>query len=863
VIGSEDQFTAARLAGYMHVLQNFKPSTQTALQSYLTALFACLSLLFAPLAIGAEPDAAQESLRSADTSSPRATLNSFLTDSKIYVEDFNQDEISDKSYRAFRRASHTLDFRAGSETDSWYVRSRRVAMLYEVLARIDLPEVNQVPGVDEVAGGDVEQWTIPDTDITIIKIAEGPRKNQFLFSEETVEELKRGYKQVKQLPYKPGFSNGIYEELSQADSPLQTQEQQLNESLKPADTSSPRATLEGFLDNVNQAYILVSEANTALQTSPPTITYAEARELESSAVRLLQQAKDTLDLSQVPAALRKSAEREVTLQLKEIFDRMLLPPLDIIPTRQMIEAARKESFPAAQQTGTPFRWTVPNTQFEIVEIVEGDRQGEFLFSAETVRHIRESYTKIENLPYRRPYFGGIEQEYRSPELSPGFYENYVAASGYLVPRAHFRGRVVETLPGWLKAKRGKQQLWQWIGLLVCMLLAFAAIYSANRYSNLAARHFAPPLYDWLQLLGAAALLIFFLLLDQLVDETLKITANLHAIVTSTFDAAIFLATAWLVFVICRTVAETIAASRQMRDLSSEAALLRIGASVTGFLIAVGIIIDGLQALGADLVPLLAGLGIGGLAVALAAQSTIANFIGGLILLSNKPIRVGDFCRYGEDPSPDWLRIGTIEDINWISTRIRGIDRTLTTIPNAEFANMHIVNLTKRDMRLMRTTLQLRYETTSEQLRYILVKLRELLLQHPKASPEGSRVRMIAYGTYSKDIEIYCYLLCEEQVDFLAIQEDLLLRIEAIITAAGSGFAFPSQTAYLARDKGLDDEHRQEAETEIAQLRGTGKLPFPEFDEEERGRLEDSLDYPPEGSPDYQPRTKPTDPKSGS
>ena len=90
----------------------------------------------------------------------------------------------------------------------------------------------------------------------------------------------------------------------------------------------------------------------------------------------------------------------------------------------------------------------------------------------------------------------------------------------------------------------------------------------------------------------------------------------------------------------------------------------------------------LDNLGFEISTVVAGLGIGGLAVALAAQSSIANFISGLILLSNKPVRVGDFCRYGEDPSTDWLRIGTIEEINWISTRIRGIDRTVTTIPNA-------------------------------------------------------------------------------------------------------------------------------------------------------------------------------------
>ena len=150
-------------------------------------------------------------------------------------------------------------------------------------------------------------------------------------------------------------------------------------------------------------------------------------------------------------------------------------------------------------------------------------------------------------------------------------------------------------------------------------------------------------------------------------------------------------------------------------------------------------------------------------------------------------------------------------------------------------------------------MQLRYETTPEQMRFILLRIRELLLGHPIVTPDPARVRFLGYSAYSKDVEIFCYLRCMVQNEFLAIQEDVLLRIEGIIKAAGSGFAFPSQTAYLARDTGLDDKRRGEAETEVEHLRFTGKLPFPEFDEEEREQLEDILDYPPMGSPDYKSR----------
>lgn len=91
--------------------------------------------------------------------------------------------------------------------------------------------------------------------------------------------------------------------------------------------------------------------------------------------------------------------------------------------------------------------------------------------------------------------------------------------------------------------------------------------------------------------------------------------------------------------------------------------------------------------------------------------------------------------------------------------------------------------------------------------------------------------------------------CQSQDTFLAIQEDILLRIVDIVKEAGSGFAYPSQTAYIGRDTGLDAEQGCRAETRVREWRAKGMLPFPEFGDEQRRELEDVLDYPPKGSPD--------------
>jgi MscS family membrane protein len=225
----------------------------------------------------------------------------------------------------------------------------------------------------------------------------------------------------------------------------------------------------------------------------------------------------------------------------------------------------------------------------------------------------------------------------------------------------------------------------------------------------------------------------------------------------------------------------------------------------------------LGTLGVNISAALAGLGIGGIAVALAAQKTLENLIGGVSLFADRPVSVGEFCRWGD-------QVGTVEEIGLRSTRI-----------------------------LLRTTLQLRYETTPDQMRFILAKLRELLIGHPMVTPDPARVRFTGYGAYSKDVDVFAYVTCQDQNTFLAIQEDVLLRMEDIIDAAGSGFAFPSQTSYLAHDSGLDHERSNEARAEVEQWRAGGKLPFPEFEEEQRQRITDVLDYPPAGTPSHRPR----------
>ena len=245
-------------------------------------------------------------------------------------------------------------------------------------------------------------------------------------------------------------------------------------------------------------------------------------------------------------------------------------------------------------------------------------------------------------------------------------------------------------------------------------------------------------------------------------------------------------------------------------------------------------------LGFNLSAPLAGLGIGGIAIAFAAQKTLENLFGGVSILGDEVIRIGDTCRFGD-------RVGTVEDISLRSTRIRTPDRTELSIPNGSLATMNVENLSRRDKLLFTTKLGLRCETSSDQMRYVLVQVRRLLYEHPKVQTEGARSRFVAFDASALTMEIFCYVLTRDDSEFLAIREDLLLRIMDIVNAAGTGFAFPSQTVYLGRDSGIDKQKAESAARRVQKWRDENQLPFPDFAPADISEISNSLPYPQPGS----------------
>ena len=224
----------------------------------------------------------------------------------------------------------------------------------------------------------------------------------------------------------------------------------------------------------------------------------------------------------------------------------------------------------------------------------------------------------------------------------------------------------------------------------------------------------------------------------------------------------------------------------------------------------------LTVVGVDTKTALAGLGIGGVALALGAQKTVENLLGGFFLLSDKAIAVGDQCSIGG-------RVGWVEDITLRSVRLRTLDQTLVSVPAGVLAQAGIENFASRRKILVQTTLRLRYGTSVDQLRRVLDGIRRLLDGNQKLEKGSSRVRLVNFGEQAVELELFAYVLTADTLEFLAVREELLLDVASVVESSGTAFAQPKEVIYLdGRPAGVETADvpvRTAVARELQQQRG--------------------------------------------
>src|ERR1700733_8000497 len=343
-------------------------------------------------------------------------------------------------------------------------------------------------------------------------------------------------------------------------------------------------------------------------------------------------------------------------------------------------------------------------------------------------------------------------------------------------------------------------LWRWIGLV---LLAFALAAFSKLLSRFAlwltqefVKRVAP---NWnlnlLETFLGPLRLLLSVSLFRAGMEWFGPSALLRLYLGRVLALLFFWGIFWLCAVIIDAIVRHLRSRLEAKHRAFSYSVLPLSGRIAKIVVFVLIIAAVLTAWGYNTTTLLAGLGIGGVALALASQKTIENLFGSVAVISDRPVSVGDFCKFGGG-------MGTVEDIGLRSTRVRTLDRTVMTIPNGSFSTMTIENFDRKDKTLFHVTLNLKRETTLAQVREVLQSITKLLRDNPKFETGAIPVRFVGIGTYSLDIEIFIYVLTLDGDEFMKIQQDLFLALMDAVEAAGTALAVPTQATITYNDESV-------------------------------------------------------------
>jgi MscS family membrane protein len=362
-------------------------------------------------------------------------------------------------------------------------------------------------------------------------------------------------------------------------------------------------------------------------------------------------------------------------------------------------------------------------------------------------------------------------------------------------------------------------MWQWLAFVLfapfALLLGRIVTYAVQALLRWRAREWGEtpePGHRFFQpdpVTFAVAIFLHYLFVSYL-GASILYRMYYRRLVFILFAAAFY----WILTKVTRAISKRIGLSLGHRGMFAERSIVSLIRRFTEIVIFLFIVLIVLRALGVDVTPALAGVGIGGLALGLGAQKTFENLFGGVSILFDKVIVVGDVCKVNN-------QTGTVEDIGLRSTRLRTAERTVLSIPNGVMASTTLENLRFRDKFLCQQTLRLRYDLSPDHIRYVLEEIRELLRENPKVEDATSRVRFVRFAEYALEVEIYCYILEGEYNAYLATQEALFFSIMKAVDKAGAVVALPTQTTFVTQDSWIDPEKAKAAKAAIEKMKDLG------------------------------------------
>ncbi len=359
-----------------------------------------------------------------------------------------------------------------------------------------------------------------------------------------------------------------------------------------------------------------------------------------------------------------------------------------------------------------------------------------------------------------------------------------------LPDAWLRGKVPAPL---LRVGPFGVHYWQWIGMLIAVfatialagvlalgarwLLSMVTRRTTTEWDDLVVSRMRGPFRLWL--VGLLAMPLFGLL---------GLNVQVGGFVSATARGLVLISFFWCALRVIGLVQDQLLSGSWANGTPQARTLvplltrfLRVSVTIVALLVL-------LSQFGYPVGTLLAGVGIGGVALALASQKTVEHLFGSVSLAADKVFRVGDFVRIGEVE-------GTVERIGLRSTSVRTLARTVVRIPNGRLAEDRIETFGERDRFLLQHDLGVTYDTTPDQIRAIAIAIEARLREEPTLWPDTVIVRTIGFADSAITIRVRAWLDVPDFNTFLDVQHVLLLSFMDIIRDSGSTFAFPSRTVY--------------------------------------------------------------------
>jgi MscS family membrane protein len=340
--------------------------------------------------------------------------------------------------------------------------------------------------------------------------------------------------------------------------------------------------------------------------------------------------------------------------------------------------------------------------------------------------------------------------------------------------------------------------WQWLALPALLVLALVLGRILGAFTTaLLHRLFRKTPTEWderlLERTSPALSLLWAVVVAAALLPWLALLPEAHRSVRSLLGGLATLAVFWAIWRSVDVWAQFLMERPWAKDNPSARSLLSVTRNLTKAFVAIGGVVATVAAFGYPVATVLAGLGIGGIALAFGAQKTIENLFGSVALAADEPFRVGDFVKI-EDFT------GNVEHIGMRSTQIRTLDRTLVSLPNGKLADMRIEDFASRDRIRFAATVSLVYGTTEEQVRRVVSGIEAMLRGTPRVWPDTVVAKLAALSPSSLDVEVLCWFQTGDFGEFRDLRQEALFGIMRIVEGSGTSFAYPTQAVHVVRPK---------------------------------------------------------------